>query len=113
MLAATATVTPDAARWFGLRGPHCPLGSCLGPLACPGCGLVRSVAATVQGDLGAAWTYHPAGPVVAALFAGTALLHLDILRRARELPAHRWLRRAGRITFLVAVLGGWIFRLLT
>ncbi|MEZ6038707.1 MAG: DUF2752 domain-containing protein [Planctomycetota bacterium] len=110
-MAATADVTPEAATWFGVRGPYCPLGTCFGALACPGCGLVRSVAATVQGDFGAAWTFHPAGPVIAALLAGTALVHFDILRRRRELRGHRRLRRAGHVTFVLAVLAGWLLRL--
>lgn len=112
-LAATATVRPDAASWAGVRGPHCPLGACLGAVACPGCGLVRSVAASVHGEFGAAFAFHPAGPVVAATLVGAALVHFDILRRRRELPGHRALRRVGHRLFAGSVLAAWLLRLLT
>jgi hypothetical protein len=107
-----ATVTRDGATWFGVRGPHCPIGSCLGPLACPGCGLLRSTAAALQGDFALAFAAHPAGIAVAALLLGGAVLHFDILRRRCELPAHRRLRRLGRTTFVAAVLLGWCVRCL-
>ena len=108
----SATVTTDGATWFGHRGPSCPLGSCFGPLACPGCGLLRSTAAALQGDLGLAWCTHPAGPVVAALLLGGLLLHLHVLCRGHEMPAHRRWRHRGRRLFVVAVLSGWLLRLL-
>lgn len=108
--AVTAKVGPDAATWFGVRGPRCPLEACLGPMACPGCGLVRSVCATMQGDVGNAFTYHPGGIVIAALLPATALLHLHILRSGRVMPVHRSLRRAGHIAFVLAVAIGWALR---
>lgn len=108
-----ATLTRDAATWFGVRGPLCPLGACLGPDACPGCGLVRSTAATLQGHLSAAWHLHPAGPVIAGLLVAGLLLDLHILRRGNESALAVRLRRAGRWTFLVAVCGGWLLRLAT
>lgn len=109
----SAAVGPDAARWFGVRGPHCPLGACLGHDACPGCGLVRSVATALQGEPGAALALHPAGPVVALLLLGGLLLHLDVLRRGRENSAHARLRRRGRHLLLLALLAGWLARMLT
>lgn len=108
----SARVRPEAATWFGVRGPYCPLGSCLGEQHCPGCGLVRSTSAALQGDLGAAWAFHPGGILIAALLPVTFLLHLDILRRSHELPAHRRLRRAGHALFVVAVFCGWAARYL-
>ncbi len=109
----TAEVTPSGATWLGLRGPVCPLGACLGPLACPGCGLVRGTAAALQGDLALAFATHPAGIAIAGLLLAGALLHFDILRRGREVPAHRRWRRAGRWLFLVALPLGWLARILT
>ena len=106
----SATVTPEAATWFGVRGPACPLGSCLGPLACPGCGLVRSTAAALQGELGSAVALHPAGPVVALLLLGGLLVDLDVLRRQVEGASHRLWRRAGARVFTAAVLLGWAAR---
>jgi hypothetical protein len=109
----TATVHDNGASWFGLRGPQCPLGNCLGPLACPGCGLLRSTAATLQGDLGFAFAMHPAGPVVAALLVAGALLHFDVLRRRAELPLHRSLRTVGHRIFVAGLLLGWLVRVAT
>ena len=108
-----ATVTADGATWFGVRGPQCPLGSCFGPLACPGCGLLRSTAGALQGDLGLAFRTHPAGPVVAALLLGGLLLHLHVLCRGHEMPAHRRWRHRGRRLFVVSVLSAWLLRLLS
>ena len=108
----TADVSQEAATWWGVRGPHCPLGTCLGPLHCPGCGLVRSTSSSLQGSFEAAWAFHPGGLVVAALLPMTLIVHLDILRRRREHPYHHLLRRAGRALFMSAVLIGWIARYL-
>lgn len=106
----TAKVNADAATWFGVRGPHCMLGSCLGPMACPGCGLVRSTAAVLHGDLDLAWRMHPAGPIVALLASAGILLHVDILRRGIRTAQHVRLSRVGRACFLLAVLFGWLIR---
>lgn len=109
---ATAEVEADAARWFGVRGPHCPLGTCLGEHACPGCGLVRGVAATLQGRFGDALTFHPGAPAVALLLLGTFAAHLHIVRAGRESPGHRRLLRVGHLAFATVVLAGWTLRLL-
>ncbi|MFN3241459.1 MAG: DUF2752 domain-containing protein [Planctomycetota bacterium] len=106
----SADVAPESATWFGVRGPQCPLGSCLGQLHCPGCGLVRSTSSALQGDLEAAWHFHPAGIVIAALLPVTFLVHFDILRRRRELPLHHRLRRAGYLLFVASILTGWALR---
>lgn len=111
LIGATAHVEPAAATWFGVRGPHCPLGSCLGEHACPGCGLVRGVSSALQGDLAGAWLFHPAAIAIAALLVGSFAVHVDIIRRGHELPFHRRLRRAGHLTFAAAVLLGWALRL--
>jgi hypothetical protein len=109
---ATANVTRDSATWLGVRGPQCPLGACLGPLACPGCGLLRSTAAALQGDFALAWATHPAGLATAALLVLGTVLHFDILRRRRELPAHRRWRRVGHVAFAVSLFAGWSVRFL-
>lgn len=106
-----ATVTADGATWFGLRGPRCALGACLGAIACPGCGLLRSTARALHGDFAGAFAAHPTGIAVAALLLTGTLVHFDILRRRRELPAHRHLRRAGHWTFVLSLAAGWLFRL--
>ena len=109
-LGFTASVSPDAASWLGVRGPHCPLGSCLGPIACPGCGLVRSTSSALQGDLGNAFTTHPGGIGIAMILPATFALHFDILRRGHELGVHRRLRRAGYGLVTACILLGWLLR---
>lgn len=106
--AATANVTPDAARWFGHRGPACLLGHAFGEHACPGCGLVRSVAACVQGDLAAAWSFHPAGVVVVAGAAILLFADAALLVRGRDLGGS--LRRATGLTFTLAIVLAYLAR---
>lgn len=106
----SAHATRNGATWFGVRGPYCPLGTCFGPLACPGCGLLRSTAAALQGDLPLAWSCHPAGPVVAALLWLGLLLHADVLRRG-EARWHRRARAVGVIAFTGSVIFGWMLRI--
>tara|TARA_R110002073_G_scaffold13900_3_gene57879 strand:+ start:2232 stop:2576 length:345 start_codon:yes stop_codon:yes gene_type:complete len=106
----SATVRPDAATWFGVRGPECPLASCLGPIACPGCGLVRSTASALQGDFSHAYAMHPGGLGIALLLPATFAVHFDILRRGREYRGHRRLRRAGFALTSTFIVLGWLIR---
>jgi hypothetical protein len=108
----TADVAPDGASWFGVRGPRCPVALCLGPLACPGCGLVRGVAAAVQGDLAGAFTAHPGAPLVALLLLAATVLHVGALRARTVRRWHARARCAGRVALLAAILGGWLLRAL-
>jgi hypothetical protein len=105
-----AKVRPDAATWFGMRGPECPLASCLGPIACPGCGLVRSTSSALQGDISGALAMHPGGIGIALLLPATFAVHFDILRRGREHPAHRRLRRVGYALTSTCIVLGWLIR---
>lgn len=109
--AATAHVGQDAARWFGVRGPRCLVGACLDPIGCPACGLVRSVASAVQGDLAAALRFHPGGALCAiALVGGFVAAATGACARqplAWPRPLTKFLRRA----FVAAVLGGWLVRI--
>jgi len=106
-LGATASVSREAATWFGVRGPICPLGHLLGEHACPGCGLTRGTAFVMQGRWYEAWTIHPGGFVVAGLCLGAALLHLDVLARGKVLGMHLRLRSAGRWCFVAGILLSW------
>ena len=110
VLAATARVSVDAATWFGVRGPVCPLGAVLGECACPGCGLTRSTAMVVQGRFGEALALNLGGFFVAALCVAAILLHADVWRRGRELGWHQSLRRGGRWLFLIGIAFAWLAR---
>ncbi|MCA8977450.1 MAG: DUF2752 domain-containing protein [Planctomycetes bacterium] len=110
VLAATATASRQAATWFGMRGPICPLGHLLGEHACPGCGLTRGTSMAVQGHWHDAWAVNPGGFVVAALCVAAILLHADVWRRARVLDGHLRLRSLGRWFFLVGILLAWALR---
>jgi hypothetical protein len=64
--------------------PPCPVRSRTG-VACPGCGLTRSVVAFVHGQPRRALRYHPAGPGVACVFLlCPALLGWQTRKRLRR-----------------------------
>jgi hypothetical protein len=109
-LAATATVSREAATWFGVRGPICPLGHLLGEHVCPGCGLTRATSLVVQGRWHDALAINPAGFAVALLCVAAVLLQLDVLRRGAVPDAHLRLRTWGRWCFVGAVLSAWAVR---
>lgn len=52
---------------------------------CPGCGLGRSIAATLHGDLTAAFALHPLGPVAFLVLAARVVT----LARETHLRFHR------------------------
>lgn len=111
--AATAQVGADAARWFGMRGPQCLVGACLDPIGCPACGLVRSVASAVQGDLAGSFRFHAGGPLITAIFLVGLAVDARTAATPRALPAlgavRKWLFRS----FLAAVFGGWALRIVS
>lgn len=60
--------------WVGRQPTLCAVRAVTG-VPCPGCGLTRSFVAAAHGDLGAAFAFHPFGPVLLAL-CGVGLLSL-------------------------------------
>jgi hypothetical protein len=97
-------VAPEAATFRGVAGPRCPI-----PpdafVPCPGCGLTRGFAATLQGSFDAAQKAHPAAIVVVVLAGLGVVLHAIAAARGSEAA---WLRRGfvvGRAIFLLAM--GW------
>lgn len=108
-----AEVGDDAATWFGARGPHCLVGSAIDPLACPGCGLVRATSSALQGDIGRAWLFHPAGPVIAALCILAFAAHLlprQLLVGRAALDLHDRLRRFVWVALPIAIGAGWLLK---
>ena len=64
-------------------------------LPCPGCGLTRSVASTLEADLPLALSYNVGGPVATLLFvtlAVTAVLPTPQLQRVRAWGSERFER---------------------
>ncbi|WP_428267183.1 DUF2752 domain-containing protein [Haliangium sp.] len=76
-------------------------------VACPFCGMTRSVVAFVHGDLAGAWGYHPGGPLVAALAAGTLVAAIPAaVIGARPLASRPGYWRTVETVALVCLLAG-------
>lgn len=113
VLGLLVRVRGTQATLFGLEGPTCVVGGWCGPAGCPGCGLTRSTALTVQGDLGPALALNWAGPLLVLACLGGLALHLDILlRTCRRTRAHERILRLGTVGLALAVLLSWAARLL-
>lgn len=108
---ATATVDLDAARWFGFRGPECLVGLHFGAHVCPACGLVRSVASSVQGNFDAAFRFHPAGPILLVLALAILVLDVAVIQRSVEPQrTHSWrdvMTRVGGVALLLGWMARW------
>ena len=78
-------------------------------LSCPGCGMTRAMIALVEGDVSAAWAFHPAAPplvggavfVVTAPASWVARLEESARRAPRVWGAVGWLA-------VVVVVGRWV-----
>lgn len=111
LIGLAVRVEEGRATLLGLEGPGCVAGRWVGDAGCPGCGLTRSTALTLRGDLGAAAALNWAGPLlVLACVLGLAL-HLDVLLRARRRTRlHARLLSLGARGLTLAVLLAWITR---
>ena len=109
-------VDRGSATLFGIEGPACPVGATLGEHACPGCGLTRATALSVQGRFPEALAVHPAGPAVAALALLGALVATRRLVRGgwpgRDRPSRAFARLAPPVLGFAVGLG-WLARVLT
>ena len=110
VLATVMEATPRGASLAGLRAPPCALRAVLGEHACPGCGLTRSTALVVRGDLAGSLSLHPAGVLVALLCLAGIALHLHILIRRRRTATHVALLRLGRRLFVVGLVAACVVR---
>ncbi len=101
------------ASLFGVEGPACVAGRWMGQTAgCPGCGLTRSTALTLQGDVPGALAFHWAGPLLVAACLGGLAVHLDILLRTRgRTRVQNRLLAWGARGFWTALLLAWSSRL--
>ena len=102
------------ASLFGFEGPTCVVGDWCGPAGCPGCGLTRSTALTLQGELGSALSFNWAGPAVVLACLLGLMLHLDIILRVRQrTKTHERLLAWGTRGFTLLLLLAWCHRLLS
>jgi hypothetical protein len=110
LLGLAASASPERATVLGLEGPACLVSTLLGEGACPSCGLTRSTALALHGQLGVALSVHGAGPLVALLaLAGTGLALANLTIRRSRRPLLAFTRFAGPL-LLVAVLTDWLLR---
>jgi hypothetical protein len=74
---------------------------------CPLCGMTRSFVALAHGQLGAAFRFHPAGPLLFATMVVfvTAVLTLAITRARPVVARARWLRTFEMVAGLCVVIG--------
>lgn len=93
-------------NWF----PGCSFLHATG-LPCPGCGLTRSVMATLRGDFAAAWVYNPIGILMTLLFLALGVLIFlptSLRRRLRRAlkPAEAWTALLTLAFFLLLLFHG-------
>jgi hypothetical protein len=84
----------------------CPFHNWTG-IPCPGCGMTRSFVSLAHGQIGAAFEYHPLGPL---LFAGAIAVVLGVFWTPRKSVSHRtrqWALALGA----VMIAGSWALRL--
>ena len=106
-------VEAGRASLLGYEGPTCTVGEWCGPAGCPGCGLTRSTALTLRGDLGAAASLNWAGLALVLACLGGLAVHLDVLLRAKQRTRrHDRLLAWGSRAFVATVMLAWFSRLL-
>jgi hypothetical protein len=78
---------------------------------CPFCGMTRSFVAVAHGDLGAAFAFHPAGPLLfVSMLAFLGAVVIVSLRRTKPLFERRWFVFALEAVALACVVIG-IFKM--
>lgn len=80
-------------------------------IPCPGCGMTRSIAALVRGDVALSFRYHPLGPPL--LLAALACLAMPFLPadRVRELSSRAPRQQTIAWTAFVLLVGVWLVRI--
>src|SRR5262245_55851341 len=94
----------------GIATPACLFARWLPGVGCPGCGLTRSVALALHGELAASIALNPGGLLLLALGLAAAVLHAGAARRGYETERERRLRGLGRMALLVGLLLPWLAR---
>ncbi len=101
-LLALLTPTDDGATF-------CPFALCTG-MACPGCGMTRAASNLIRGDIGAAITYHPLIPLVAAQLLGGWVWFM-LRRSGRVGPMSQKMLNLTLFGTAVALLAVWAVRM--
>ena len=104
LAAATAVATASGDDGVVL----CPFRRCTGAY-CPGCGATRATNRLLRGDIGAAWSQHPAVVLLATQLAVVGAVLLVRRQDPRTLP--RWLVLTWLTANAVAMLGIWALRI--
>ena len=90
-------------------GPTICYSKALFDVSCPGCGLTRSVAALVKGEVGASVQYHALGPVFLAIIIWLwGLLGWCLIKNKPMPPLKKFHWPA--VALIVAMVGYWIIR---
>lgn len=111
LIGALIDVSAGQASLFGVAGPACVVGEWIGPAGCPGCGLTRASALTVQGQFSQAWGFHAAGLILIPLCVAGIAIHLHILFAGRgRTQVHDRLLSWGTRALLASVLVAWLVR---
>lgn len=99
----------------GTSGPALCMSKQLFHISCPGCGLTRSVCATMRLDLASAIRLHLLGPVFILIFASIWVLAAAGLTTGRNLLPDPGSRASGigGIMLVTSMIGYWIIRIVT
>ena len=87
---------------YGLLDITCPIKELTG-IPCPGCGMTRAYLSLLQGDISAAFAFHPLFPTVPVAYL---MLWTD-----GRLVGHKWVDRGILIAIAVGFVAIWIGRI--
>ena len=104
-------VEAGEAQLAGWSGPGCLVSDHLGENACPGCGLTRASALTLQGDWRGAMDFHLGGIVLVGVFLFWAGLYAWMAWQGRLTTSMRRAVRLGRYVLILGVGIGWYLRI--
>lgn len=101
----------------GLGGGHAVAGPVICPLRlltgipCPACGLTTSFTEMAGGNVGAAWSAAPLGPLLFVVAAVVALVSAVMLVRRRRIVLARGRPALVLTGIAVLVAGSWVYQL--
>jgi hypothetical protein len=112
VLAFALTIRPDGRVAFRfletLAVPDTCLSQWTSKLACPGCGLTRSILCLVRGDLAGSLAYHAMGWVLAAVIVTQIPYRMVCLRRGAFPGVAPWMERGFAVGLIAALVLHWL-----